>query len=71
MMQDNIYRRQMNDSQIASREYRDYVGGNWEMMGQRQFDFMIEHGLKPAHYLLDVGCGALRPAIIVKAFVAI
>ena len=35
----------------------------WDELGQLQFDFMVEHGLKPEHKLLDVGCGPLRGGI--------
>ncbi len=34
--------------------------GQWETIGQLQFDFLLEHGLKPDSYLLDVGCGTFR-----------
>ena len=43
--------------------YRDAVGGMWERMGKLQFDFLRERGLRPEHYLLDVGCGSLRGGI--------
>jgi SAM-dependent methyltransferase len=36
------------------------VGGMWEEIGQLQFDFMVRHGLKPPHRMLDFGCGTLR-----------
>ena len=39
------------------------VGGMWEEMGALQFDFLVAQGLKPDHYLLDVGCGALRGGV--------
>jgi SAM-dependent methyltransferase len=35
----------------------------WEEIGRLQFDFMVEQGLRPEHYLLDVGCGSLRGGI--------
>jgi hypothetical protein len=40
--------------------HRLWVGGKWEEIGRLQFDFMVRQGLRPEHYLLDVGCGALR-----------
>jgi hypothetical protein len=40
--------------------HREFVGGMWEEIGRRQFDFLHDHGLEPAHVLLDIGCGALR-----------
>jgi SAM-dependent methyltransferase len=35
----------------------------WEYMGKLQLDYLVERGLKPQHYLLDVGCGPLRAGI--------
>jgi len=43
--------------------HRWAIGGMWETIGQLQFDYLVEHGLKPHHYLLDVGCGPLRGGI--------
>ena len=40
--------------------YRATVGGRWEEMGGLQLSFLQEHGLKPGHRFLDVGCGSLR-----------
>jgi SAM-dependent methyltransferase len=39
------------------------VGGMWDEMGRLQFDYMVSRGLRPDHYLLDVGCGALRGGV--------
>lgn len=35
----------------------------WAKIGFLQFDFMLKQGLKPNHYLLDIGCGPLRGGI--------
>jgi len=43
--------------------HRQYVGGDWDALGQLQFNFMLEMGLKPGHVLLDAGCGALRAGV--------
>lgn len=40
--------------------HRNAVGGMWEEIGKLQFEFLVAQGLKPSHYLLDVGCGSLR-----------
>lgn len=36
------------------------IGGNWEQLGQLQFKFLVDNGLKPSSSLLDIGCGTLR-----------
>jgi cyclopropane fatty-acyl-phospholipid synthase-like methyltransferase len=43
--------------------YRDAVGGLWEEMGKLQFEFLVEKGLSPQDFLLDIGCGSLRGGI--------
>ena len=43
--------------------HRRAVGGMWEEIGKLQFNFLVEQGLKPGHFLLDVGCGRLRGGI--------
>jgi len=40
--------------------HREYVGGNWEQVGEHQLAFMKRRGLQPQHVLADVACGALR-----------
>ena len=42
---------------------RAYVGGLWDEIGRLQFDFLVARGLRPEHYLLDVGCGCLRGGV--------
>lgn len=32
----------------------------WLALGRMQFDYLVEHGLTPAHRMLDIGCGNLR-----------
>lgn len=32
----------------------------WLALGEMQFDYLKEHGLTPAHRMLDIGCGNLR-----------
>lgn len=48
------------DKGIEKRGHRGYVGGMWDEIGQLQFDFLVDKGLKPESYLLDVACGSLR-----------
>jgi SAM-dependent methyltransferase len=40
--------------------YKYEVGGLWDEMGRHQFGYLVEQGLQPSHYMLDVGCGSLR-----------
>jgi SAM-dependent methyltransferase len=32
----------------------------WLALGKLQFDYLLEHGLEPAHEVLEIGCGNLR-----------
>ena len=59
----NSYGRQLTEEEIRTNWHRQYVGGAWEEIGQLQFDFLCRRGLQPQHFLLDVGCGALRGGI--------
>ncbi len=43
--------------------HRWAIGGMWDRLGQLQFDYLVGQGLRPGHYLLDVGCGPLRGGI--------
>lgn len=43
--------------------HREYVGGQWEEKGRLQFQMMVVQGLRPEHYLCDVGCGSLRGGV--------
>jgi len=45
------------------RWYRKVVGGLWDEIGQLQFDFLKDQGMKPDDFVLDVGCGPLRGGI--------
>ncbi|HZS65411.1 MAG TPA: class I SAM-dependent methyltransferase [Xanthobacteraceae bacterium] len=47
------------DSRVAE-DPHEAVGGQWEEIGQLQFDFLIRQGLLPAHSFFDLGCGTLR-----------
>jgi SAM-dependent methyltransferase len=43
--------------------HRQAVGGLWEEVGKLQLEYLLAQGLRPEHFLLDVGCGALRGGI--------
>ena len=32
----------------------------WTQIGRMQFDYLVGHGLKPEHRMLEIGCGNLR-----------
>jgi hypothetical protein len=51
------------ESGIRQVGHREYVGGLWDQLGRLQFDFLVAQGLRPHHYLLDVGCGCLRGGV--------
>ena len=59
----NPYDRQLTKQQIDAKVHRSFVGGMWEEMGELQFAFMKERGLKPHHQFIDVGCGSFRGGI--------
>lgn len=60
MMGINSYGKELTQGDIDKKAHRNFVGGLWEELGQLQYDFLREHGLKPFHKLLDIGCGCLR-----------
>ena len=48
---------------VASGGHRNIIGGAWEQLGPLQFEYLRDQGLKPAHRLLDIGCGSLRGGV--------
>lgn len=50
--------------QVAKQmNHRHYVGGNWNVIGKLQFDFMKTVGLTPDTVFLDIACGSLRGGV--------
>jgi len=43
--------------------WRTCIGGMWDEIGQLQFDFLVNHNLKPENRFLDIGCGSLRGGV--------
>jgi SAM-dependent methyltransferase len=39
------------------------VAKGWEGLGKLQRDGLVQHGLRPTAYFLDVGCGPLRAGV--------
>jgi SAM-dependent methyltransferase len=56
----NCYHRELTPEEIARGVHRGLIGGNWEEIGELQFEYLKSRGLMPAHKLCDTGCGALR-----------
>ncbi len=48
--------------QNKSKIMAEAVGGQFDEMGLRERELLIERGVKPDHYLVDVGCGPGRLA---------
>ncbi len=59
----NSYFKELSDREINDKVHRDFVGGLWDEIGQLQFKFLVDSGLKPYHKLLDIGCGSLRGGV--------
>src|SRR5690606_1229822 len=41
-------------------DYKSAIGGDWNLIGKLQFEFLQEEGLNTQSTLLDVGMGTLR-----------
>jgi SAM-dependent methyltransferase len=64
----NNYGCTLTDHEMAQGRHRQLVGGQWEVIGALQFDYLVSQGLEPQHRLLDVGCGAMRGGIHFAAY---
>ncbi len=56
---------EVTDDAVGVRKlgHRAFTGGDgpyWDLIGDLQFRFLVDQGLKPEHVLLDVACGSLR-----------
>ncbi len=52
--------REFTAEEIANGVHRQFIGGVWDAHGARQVEYLKEHGLRPEHRVLDVGCGCFR-----------
>ena len=43
--------------------HREAVGGNWDVIGKVQLDFLVKKGMEKESHLLDIGCGSLRAGV--------
>jgi ABC-type polysaccharide/polyol phosphate transport system ATPase subunit/SAM-dependent methyltransferase len=59
---------QMSDEHLDQAPHRVASGGGWAAMGQWILEFLRSEGLRPSHYVLDVGCGSLAAAVHVVPF---
>jgi SAM-dependent methyltransferase len=57
------YDRRAIEAKVMAGKHRAVIGGLRDKLGQLQVDFLIAHGLKPHHTLLDIGCGSLRAGV--------
>jgi SAM-dependent methyltransferase len=48
---------------VSDGRHREAIGGLWDQVGDLQLKFLRDHGLRPHHSLLDVGCGSLRAGV--------
>ncbi len=63
-------RRALTDADIAAGVHRRQVGGGWDVIGQLQFQYLVQQGLDRDSYLLDVGCGAGRGGVHFARYLA-
>ena len=62
---------ELSEEDIESGSYRDYLYGTeeaWRGHGAFQLHFLKTMGMRPAHTLLDVGCGPLRGGVHAIAY---
>jgi hypothetical protein len=43
--------------------HRKAIGAMWDEIGEHQFNFLVQNGMKPDHLFLDIGCGCLRGGV--------
>ncbi|WP_462322839.1 class I SAM-dependent methyltransferase [Halochromatium sp.] len=56
----NNYAQDLDDADLQRGTHRELIGGLWDEIGDLQYHFLRDQGLKPSMALLDVGCGCLR-----------
>lgn len=64
MQYTNIYEDEAHlRHEIEDGRHRDVIGGLWDEMGPLQLRVLQEHGLRPEHRFLDIGCGCFRGGV--------
>ena len=53
----------LTEAELDVAWHRMAVGGHWAEAGRWQAEFLKAAGLRPSHYVLDVGCGSLAAAV--------
>jgi len=62
-MDNKYYDENFVQEQLKLGKHRQVIGGLWEEIGALQLKFLQGRGLRPDHWLLDVGCGSLRGGV--------
>lgn len=53
---------------VTEKKHRSLVGLAWDTMGNLQLKILRDHGLRPDHKVLDIGCGCLRAGVKIIAY---
>ncbi|MBB3998890.1 class I SAM-dependent methyltransferase [Aureimonas pseudogalii] len=61
----NPYHDDLGARIAAPQGHRAVIGGLWDEMGARQRDHLLDHGLRPSDFILDIGCGSLRAGVAI------
>lgn len=56
------------DRSLSAGQHRQLIGGLWEQMGRKQFEYLLTEGLQPGDRLLDIGCGCFRAGVHFVAY---
>ncbi|HEX8232446.1 MAG TPA: class I SAM-dependent methyltransferase [Caulobacteraceae bacterium] len=57
------YDREKVHRNLEAGRHRQLIGGLWDVMGRKQYDYLLAQGLQPHHRLLDIGCGCFRGGV--------
>jgi ABC-type polysaccharide/polyol phosphate transport system ATPase subunit/SAM-dependent methyltransferase len=58
----------LTEGEAAEPWHRAVHGGRWAEAGRWQYEFLRSQGLRPDHFVLDVGCGSLAGALHLLPF---
>src|SRR5689334_3179458 len=60
--------RRLRANHPTSRAMELAVGGEFAAFGVLERELLIRHGLRPDHFLIDVGCGSGRLAVALREY---